>query len=84
MKIDWALYDPGLEDGSVTVNDVVREEGCSLGAVYNHCRAVGIRLQGKGKRIKKKGSYLTEITEGIKRHGSIEAVIEYMEKYGEY
>jgi len=84
MKIDWTLYDPGLEDGSVTVNDVVLAEDCCRGAVYNHCRAVRIRLQGKSKRIKKKGSYLTEITEGIKRHGSIEAVIEYMEKYEEY
>ena len=50
MKIDWTLYDPGLEDGSISVNDVILAEDCCCGTVYNHCRVAGIRLKGKGKR----------------------------------
>ena len=84
MKIDWTLYDPGLEDGSISVNDVVREEDCTPGAVYNHCRQERIRLKGKRKPFKRKGSYLDELNDGVMRYGSKRAVVRHFREFGWY
>ena len=83
--IPWYLYEPGLNDGTLRVLDVVAAESCHPQTVYDHCHRVGIRLKGKRRPFKKYlPSYLDEVRAGIRRYGSKRAMIRHFEEYGWY
>ena len=84
--IDWKLYDRGLKNGTVTVDDVMLATDCCRMSVHNHCRANGIKIKGQPIRRSRRGyGYLADIKAGIKRHGSLAKLKRYARAHeGEY